>query len=643
MKTIKQQIITAISEIVPEDLPVNLDHPVQEEHGDYASNIALIAAKYAKKPPMEIAESLAKQLLHKLSKDIKILVAAPGFINFTLPENLLLEKMQATLAGEYAFQPGSKRVGKKVMVEYAHPNTHKEMHIGHMRTLITGEAICRLLEATGARVFRANYQGDIGPHVAKAIWGIKKIMAEKGLELAEVEGWTDKDKAHFLGEGYVRGSQEYEANKEEIDQLNSDLYVYIHRHSGDPPAGGDSRISNNERSWTPFDFAQGKSQDDNIGRLYQTTRRWSLDYYEDFYQRFYTTFDRLFFESEMVQEGKRIVKENLGKVFVEDNGAIIFSGEKYGLHTRVFITQAGNPTYEGKEMANGFAEYKAFPFDLKIHVVGSEQAGYFQVVFKALELIDPEKFAAKQHHISMGMVNLTDRKMSSRTGEILRVDWLIDQVKERIEKLVAEGKIAAEDRERVTEQVAIGAIKYSVLKVGTGQNVAFDIEKSVSLDGDSGPYLQYAFARTQSVLRKAQSDKGTEFQSKKEDIATPSEMQPEEESLLRSLYRFEEVVSEAAETLSPHLLSVYLFDLAQKFNLFYQKHKILTPHPVILVSDKGAHPESPSEKRSCTSQVTDSLRGDDEVSNFRLVLTTAVGNALKKGLNLLGIQAPEKM
>ncbi|MBI4097118.1 MAG: arginine--tRNA ligase [Candidatus Levybacteria bacterium] len=623
MKTIKQQIITAISEIAPEDLPVNLDHPVQEEHGDYASNIALIAAKYAKKPPMEIAESLAKQLLHKLSKDIKILVAAPGFINFTLPENLLLEKMQATLAGEYAFQPGSKRVGKKVMVEYAHPNTHKEMHIGHMRTLITGEAICRLLEATGARVFRANYQGDIGPHVAKAIWGIKKIMAEKGLELAEVEGWTDKDKAHFLGEGYVRGSQEYEANKEEIDQLNSDLYVYIHRHSG---KRSDSRISNNERSWT--------SQDDDIASLYEITRQWSLDYYEDFYQRFYTTFDRLFFESEMVEAGKKIVNDNLGKVFVEDNGAIIFPGEKYGLHTRVFITQAGNPTYEGKEMANGFSEYETFPFDMKIHVVGSEQAGYFQVVFKALELIDPEKFKDKQHHISMGMVQLTDRKMSSRTGDILTVDWLIDQVKERIEKLVAEGKIAAEDRERVTEQVAIGAIKYSVLKVGTGQNVAFDIAKSVSLDGDSGPYLQYTYARTQSVLRKSQTPNSKSQINTKYKIQNTKyqSLEPEELSVLRVLYRFDEVVTEAADTLSPHLLAGYLFDLAQKFNLFYQKHKILPTSPVILRTKSEK-----SSDRSFTSVQ------DDRVSEFRLTLTTAVGNTIKQGLDLLGIQAPEKM
>ncbi len=657
-QVIKGALRQALKKFGLTDVNVQLEHPVQEEHGDYATNIALIAAKHlaaaclsadrarqdVKKPPMEIAESIAQELQKKLSKDIKISIAKPGFINFTLSQSLLLEKTQELLSLDKMFRPVGKRSGQKIMVEYAHPNTHKEMHIGHMRTLITGEAICRLLEATGSQVFRANYQGDIGPHVAKALWGIKKLMQERDLMIdtgnwklefeagkskagdqssniklqdqassikpqasKNVANWSSKDKAHFLGEGYVRGNKDYEAHKDEIDQLNTSLYLHIAGHSRESenlPVGRQGQILN-------------QVEDDNIGRLYQITRRWSLDYYDNFYQRFYTTFDRLFFESEMVEEGKRIVKENLGKVFVQDNGAIIFSGEKYGLHTRVFITQAGNPTYEGKEMANAYAEYNAFPFDLKIHVVASEQAGYFQVVFKALELIDPEKFENKQHHVSMGMVQLADRKISSRTGDILTVDWLIDQVKERIESMVQEGKIEAEDRDKVTEQVAIGAIKYSVLKVGTGQNVAFDIAKSVSLDGDSGPYLQYTYARIQSVLRKSQVISPKSQVDWKLDIGNfeypvlveRMKLEIEEISLLRSLYRFDEIVIEAADTLSPHVLAGYLFDLAQKFNLFYQKHKIL----------------------------------ESEQREFRLALTIAVGNTIKQGLDLLGIQAPEKM
>jgi arginyl-tRNA synthetase len=548
------------------DIDPILEHPVDPGHGDYATNVALHIATSLGKSPREVAEALVTTIKDKnIDWLASITVAGPGFINFTISPFHLV-----TLLTENQKQPETSLSQKRIMVEYAHPNTHKEMHIGHMRTLITGEALARLFEQAGATVFRANYQGDIGPHVAKALYGVKKLLDEKSLTIETVASWDNIKKAEFLGQAYVRGSQDYEANKETIDQINRELYA----KQGD-------------------DYA-----------LYQTTRQWSLDYYDDFYKRFYTKFDRLFFESEMAAKGREIVEQHIGAVFVLDNGAIVFKGEEYGLHTRVFITQAGNPTYEGKEMGNAFAEYEAFPFDLKMHVVGSEQAGYFKVVFKALELIDPEKFQGKQHHVSMGMVQLTDRKMSSRTGDILRVDWLLDQIKERVLTLMADGRIAAEDKDAVAEQIVIGAVKYSVLKVSTGQDVSFDIEKSVSIDGDSGPYLQYTYARTQSVLRKSE-------ESIEANIANNYQFQSEEIALLRQLSRFEELVSEAAEKYAPSMLCTYLFDLAQQFNLFYQKLPI--------------------------------LKEGDETRRIRLFLTAKTGETLKRGLLLLGIQAPERM
>jgi len=568
LEKLLQKQVAALTE---QDLVVKLTKPSIPTHGDYTVTVALSLAKILKKPPMEVAESLAAELRtnkEKLAMVERIDVVAPGFINFWLSQKELLTVLKQSKDKKVEQKYSHSLQNKRILIEYAHPNTHKEMHIGHMRTMITGEALARLLKAGGAEVFRANYQGDIGPHVAKALYGVEKLIAERSLTIEQLEQSSNAEKAHFLGEAYVRGNKDYEEEKVTIDALNTKLY----------------------------------QKDATIWPLYEQTRKWSLDYYEDFYTRFYTKFDRLFFESEMADRGKEIVQEAIGTVFTEDNGAVIFPGEKYGLHTRVFITQAGNPTYEGKEMANAFAEHKAFPFDLKMHVVGSEQAGYFKVVFKALELLDPEKFEGKQHHVSMGMVTLTDRKMSSRTGEILRVDWLIDQVKERILNLVQEGKIEAENKDAVVEMVAIGAVKYSVLKVATTQNVAFDIEKSVALDGDSGPYLQYTYARTQSVLRKADSQAGT--------LDTSGlTLNEEEKALLRMLYMFPQVISDAASTFSPHILCTFLFDLTKQFNLFYQKHAILK----------------------------------SEQQEFRLALTAAVGNTIKQGLHLLGIKSPEKM
>lgn len=588
--TIKQELVEEISKVTKDlglDVNPHVDYPADPKHGDYSTNVAMAIFGKGKalsvkgkgvSSPIDLAEEIAKQLRSRPFDSAQgknseprifesVEVVKPGFINFWISNDTLLSSLTGLDTGKKLVTNLS---GKKMLIEYAHPNTHKEIHIGHMRTLITGEALSRLSEAAGARVFRANYQGDIGPHVAKAIYGIQKIMSEKGLDLSQIASWNNLDKARFLGEGYTRGSKDYENNKDEIDQINKKLY----------------------------------EKDSEVIEIYQKTRRWSLDYYEEFYKRFHTKFDKLFFESEMADTGKKIVQANIGKIFKKENDAVIFPGEKYGLHTRVFITAAGNPTYEGKEMANGLAEYKAFPFDQKIHVVGSEQAGYFQVIFKALELLDPSKFEGKQYHVSMGMVQLTDRKMSSRTGDVLTVDWLIDQVKKRAEELMSEDKLEPADREKVLEQIAIGAIKYSVLQVGTTQNVTFDIKKSVSLDGNSGPYLQYTFARTQSVLLKA----GATVNNSQ---LTTNKFEPEERELLRLLAKFDEVVIDAAERLAPNILATYLFELAQSFNLFYQKHQI--------------------------------LKAEGESRDFRLFLTAKTGETIKKGLNLLGIESPEKM
>ncbi|MDE2025000.1 MAG: arginine--tRNA ligase [Patescibacteria group bacterium] len=592
-KLITKSITQALKELNPDQVfNVELVNPTDHTHGDLTTNIALKAFGIFKNTkdgfnrsydqpvraasPMEMAEKIKnfvkqdENVSEIIDRD-RIEVANPGFINFWLSRKFLSARLHQLLTEPEKETRTTAMQGKKFMVEFAHPNTHKELHIGHMRTLTTGESLSRIFTANGATVFRANYQGDIGPHVAKAIYGIIKLMEEKGLSIEAVEEWSSTEKAHFLGEGYARGSNDYQVHKEEIDTLNTKLYVH----------------------------------DNSVEEMYHRTRKWSLDYYDEFYTRFYTKFDHLFFESQMVDTSKRIVKEHVGDVFQQDaDGSIIFPGEKYGLHTRVFVTQKDNPTYEGKEIALGFAEYEAFPFDQKVHVVASEQIGYFQVVFKALEMIDPEKFVGHQYHLPMGMVQLTDRKMSSRTGDVLTVDWLIDQVKAAAEKQFAEGKLVGEERAEVLEQVAIGAVKYSVLKGGTKQDVAFDIEKSVALDGDSGVYLQYTAARTNSVLAKAEGQR--------ESVSSYANWNEEEELLVRSLFKFPSILAFAGEHMAPNAIASYLFDLAKLYNLFYQKNRIL---------DAGSTKER----------------------EFRLGLTRSVGIILVFGLALLGIEAPKRM
>lgn len=631
---LKKIIFHVLEEVVGEGsvkiTDVKIEHPANENYGDYSTNIAMIMAGKMKLKPVELAQklvdvlnkyiiqyqsassvsdSLSLQDKQKSSKITKIdpktvaqilekaEIAGSGFINLWLRRDYLSSKLVELLNRENGVRT-SYLEGKKIMVEFAHPNTHKELHIGHMRTLITGEALSRILSTTGAEVFRANYQGDIGPHVAKAIWGTEKLLVKRKMTWDQAEQLSLSKKAHLLSQGYVEGNKYYEEEKSEIDGINLKLY----------------------------------QKDPNIWPVYERTRKWSLDYYDEFYKRFYTKFDKLYFESEVADCGKEIVLKNVGKVFKESDGAIVFPGKKYGLHTRVFVTKDGNPTYEGKDMCLAPRQFADFPFDKCIHVVANEQADYFKVIIKAIELID-SKFTGREYHLSMGMVNLVGRKISSRTGEVVTVDKLLDDVKDLLKDLIKEGSFVKQEIADILEKTTIGAVKYSVLKTGPEMNVAFDLEKSVSLEGDSGPYLMYTYARCRSVMRKS----GLTGLSDKlpKSLKLLKEINEEETSLLRTLYRFPEVVTEAARTFSPNLVCSFLFDLAQKYNLFYNKHSILNPsnsHSGKSLVSPGTHPESsgdPGQARMTT--------------NFRLLLTSATAKILKLGLYLLGIETVERM
>ncbi len=523
--------------------------------GDYSTNIALQLAKQSSTVNYQSSDEIANKILQQLGKPDyleKVEVAGGGFINFFIKDEQLIKNSQdqdllATL-----------RKGDKILVEYGHVNLLKEIHIGHLRTFILGESLCRVFDSVGHQVFRANYQGDIGLHIAKAIWGIKKLgLPTKELNL--------KEKAKFLGQAYTEGNTAYDEDveaKKDIDKINSQLY----------------------------------QKDSEVKEVYELTRSWSLEYFEPIYQLLGVKYDRCFFESEVFDSGKKIVLENMGKVFEENDGAVIFPGEKYGLHNRVFITSAGHSTYEGKEIGLAQLEYDSFNYDKSIHVVGSEQEGYFKVVIEAINRIFPY-LNGKKYHLSYGVVDLKEGKMSSRTGNVITVDDLYHVVSEKVREIMKANRIHVD--QEVVKVVALGAIKFSYLKYSPRPNMVFDIEESVSLEGDSGPYVQYTYARIQSVLKLTK--KGMEFGEVK--------LEKQERPILRQLIYFQEIVEDVAENYHPNILAEYLVELSRFYNLFYQQCRII----------------------------------GSEKEEFRLKLSWEVGKVLKKGLYLLGIEAPERM
>jgi len=564
---IKKIVADALKELEIDVSPldVHVEHP-EMAHGDFATNIALGFAKKLGKNPKEVATQIAEEIKKTNNPIIgDVSVAGPGFVNITLSKKFFLESNKAGLKKDF----GSSKInsGKKIMIEYTNTNIFKEMHIGHMMCNTIGESISRILKNTGAEVKNSTYQGDVGLHIAKAIWGMKK---EK--DNIPSDGESVSAKTAFLGKIYALGSVAYEDDenaKKEIVEINKHIYA---------------------------------KDDSEINDLYEWGRKSSLAHFEEIYKKLDTKFDYYFFEGEVAEEGLSVVKEFLKKgVFEESDGAIIFPGEKYGLHTRVFVNSEGLPTYEAKDIGNTLNKYRKYKFDQNIIVTGNEQKGYFEVVFKALEKID-EDLSAKMVNLSHGMLRLPSGKMSSRKGNVLTGESLIDLVSDLVLKKMEGREIDENEKENIVNQIAIGAIRYSILRHTAGSDIIFDFEKSLSFEGSSGPYLQYSYTRAQSVLQKAK-DAG---------ISASLEKQLSEITVLeRMLYRFPEITKKSAVDLSAHHIALYLTDLAGEFNAWYAKEKIV------------------DEK--------------DDFSPYKIAITEIFANTMKNGLHLIGIKVPSKM
>jgi arginyl-tRNA synthetase len=518
----RAQIEQAVKAALGVEVPFVVERPGDFAHGDYSTNAALVA------------KVDAKELAAKLRIDGVERVEVVGkFINFFLSRAAIIQEVENTKG------IGQTHKGKKILVEYTQPNPFKEFHIGHLMSNAIGESLARLLETSGAKIERANYQGDVGPHVAKAIWG-KMQMPDLS--------W---------GKAYTYGSEQYEAHKDEIDQINKKVY---------------------------------DKSDDNVNALYDRGRKESLAHFEELYKILGTKFDHYFFESETGPLGLDLIKKH-PELFEQSEGATVF----HGAHTRVFVTSKGLPTYEAKELGLAELKQKKAPSDLYVTVTATEQNGFFEVVFEAIQKIFPA-LVGRLTHRSHGMMRFADGKMSSRTGNVITGESLLrDLIVAAKEKM--QGR-ELKDVEKTAEEIAVGAIKYTVLKQGSGRDIIFDPDKSLSLEGDSGPYLQYAHTRARSLLRKAAEATVTQF------------VTPHSKILERVLVHYPDVIERAAREMEPHYVTTYLTELAGEFNAWYAAERMIV---------------------------------DGQVSGYNLKLVTAVANTLDQGLHLLGIPAPEEM
>jgi len=555
--SLKESIAKALGGlgISVESINVPLEHPAELKNGDYSSGIALQYAKQAGAAPRALAEKIAASL-GTIDGVAKIEVAGAGFINFYLTPAALAETVE-TARKEDMWGSNATQKGKTIMVEYTDPNPFKEFHIGHLVPNALGESVSRLFQFSGATVKRANYQGDVGIHVAKSIF----ILLEKNISEPTIAD---------LSAAYPEGSKRYEedaAAKTEIDALNKKIY---------------------------------EKSDAKINDLYEKGRKLSLEHFEEIYKVLGTKFDYYFFESAAGPLGVEIVRAH-PDIFPESEGAVIFRGEGHGLHTRVFLNKQGLPTYEAKELGLARLKEDTCAFDLAMTITGNEQGEYFKVVMKAMELALPE-LRGKLAYKTNGMLRFAEGKMSSRTGNIIRGEDLLKDLADAAKGRAAESR--ADDAEKLSMEIAVAAIKYQILKQAFSKDIIFDRERALSLEGDSGPYLQYAHARAHQLVGRANAE-GVSFHEG-DSLRIPESAN----ELARLLHRFPEAVEYAAAHSEPHLLTNYLLEFAAAFNSWYAQVHVLDGTP------EAAH---------------------------KVAIVDAVRRTLKNGLWILGIPAPERM
>ncbi len=553
-----------------------LEHPADLNNGDYSTNVAMAYAKASGKNPRELAEKIVEELnKNKIPEISKIEVAGAGFINFYLSREFFTQSIKDILKAKEDWGKNNALEGKKIMVEYTQPNPFKPFHIGHLMSNSIGESISRLVEFSGAKTVRANYQGDVGPHVAKAIYGIMQDPLAFGTPpwQGEIRAVPVSEQASYIGRCYAKGSDAYDTDpeaKKEIDAINKKVY---------------------------------DKSDAEINKIYDWGRKVTLEAFEQLYALLGTKFNYYFFESEMAPIGEKIVRANIQNVFKESDGAIVFHAEKYDpkLHTRVFINSQGLPTYETKEIGLTVTKFEKENPDLSIVTTAIEQGEYMKVVQKAISLIHPE-YENRMKHITHGMMRFSSGKMSSRKGNVITGESLINDSMDIVAEKMKEREMSEEEKSSVSKIVGVSALKYSILRSSLGSDIVYDFEKSISFDGDSGPYLQYTAVRANSIHKKAEA----------EGIFAAYTDIPNEITILeKMLYQFPEVVSHSYQELEPHHIATYLTELASAFNSFYGN--------TIIVNKS------------------------DPYASYRVALVEAFHSTMKNGLWLLGIQTPEKM
>lgn len=510
MNELNLKMKNAIKKLFDVDFEPEITPAPKNTEADFSSNAAMKLAGVLKRNPREVAELLSQEF-----DDIKVEIAGPGFLNFTLSDSYFIEKIESLAADFDSNIANNEYAGKTVICEFSDPNPFKVLHVGHLYTSIVGDSIARLFEYAGAKVIRANFGGDVGLHVGKTMWALMK---------SDLKDFTIED----IAAKYVEGTQAYEddaAAQQEIVAINKQIY----------------------------EIAEKGLHDSELAEIYWKGRELSYRYFEDFYQRIGVRFDKFYPESTVAGRGLAEVKRGLEQgVYEMSDGAVVYRGdEKLGLHTRVFINKEGLPTYEAKDVGLIYTKWDDYHFDKSVVITGNDIIDYMKIVLASVGEMNPE-LPARTTHLTHGQVKLAGSvKMSSRKGNFLKAVDVLNMISEELKT-----EYNSED-----EKIVLGATKYAFLKYKMGGDIIFEPEESVKMTGNSGPYLLYASLRAKKVLEKVQNTDG----------GWAAELTESERNLIKKVIQYKEVLAEAVTEMAPHKICSFLYELAQEFSRFYEK------------------------------------------------------------------------
>ncbi len=519
-------------------------------------------AKQMKKSPTEIAKELSQKIKLPAKSLIKKVEASGPYLNFHADWTAIGQELLEKIDEKY----GASEIGRKekVMIEFSEPNPNKPMHIGHARNTFLGDSLSRIMSAAGYDVLRVNYYNDSGIHVAKTVLGYMKWGEGKA---------PDKKPDHFVGRFYEKYNREAAKNPE----LESEARELL------------KKIEGCEKETTA---------------LWKKVRDWCIDGFNETYRRLGIKYDIVLFESDFEKAGREVVKRatEAGIAFKDKGGEIVAKLEPYGMPNCIILRSDGTALYATKDIAVAAYKFDRYQVKKSIYVVGAEQEQYLAQIFKMLELLGYEN-AKNMHHLKYGLVMLPEGKMSSRKGLVVLLDAMADELKEAVAGIIERSHPDIKDKETVSEKVGIGALKFALIKTSAEKTILFNKGEVTQFDGDTGPYVQYAYARASSILKAGELKKKFDASLLKE---------PDEILLVKKISEFPEIVEHAALSYQPHLVAVYLLELAHLFNTFYQKVPVLKADT-------------------------------EELKAARLKLVSGVRQVIGNGLSLLGIEALEEM